>query len=60
MGFLQWEGSFIKGSFFSTVCCGSEDIVVIGMRDADLRQCSAEWVGVGGQILGRPLCSVVL
>ncbi|RLV93183.1 hypothetical protein DV515_00013554 [Chloebia gouldiae] len=34
---------FAKGSFCNTVCCDSEDII-IGMKDADLRQCSPEWV----------------
>lgn len=58
--FLQWEGSFAKGSFCNTVCWGSEDKVIIEMKDADLRHCSVEWVGVGDELLGRPLCSVVL
>lgn len=51
---------FTKGSFCITVFCGSEDNMVIGMKDADLRQCTAEWLGVGGELPRRPLCSVVL
>lgn len=58
--FLQWGGSFAIGSFCSTVCCGSEDNIIIKMKDADFRQCSPEWVGVGVELLGRPLCSVLL
>lgn len=58
--FCSGEDLFAIGCFCSIVCCGSEDNIVIEMKDADLRQCSPEWVGVGVELLCRPLCSVVL
>lgn len=56
-------GFFAKGNFCSAVCCGSEDNMVIGMKDADLRQGSADgwvlevsfWLAPYAQLFCKPL-----